>query len=165
MLTFVFHCIIKNIRGTSSFVGKVSYTNSFVYVVSRDQLHKSSTENPLSTWTICQTIEGLNMASDILIFLLKQLRFMTNLKKLVEFLGLETESVNMNLNLPMEKVRSLTWKWRNLMENPKPTLWEIRSLIGSLCSTAQAVMPTFLKIRYLQQQQVEYTKSSFLTTQ
>ena len=105
------------------------------------------------------------MASDILIFLLKQLRFMTNLKKLVEFLGLETESVNMNLNLPMEKVRSLTWKRRNLMENPKPTLWEIRSLIGSLCSTAQAVMPTFLKIRYLQQQQVEYTKSSFLTTQ
>ena len=35
------------------------------------------------------------------------------------------------------------------------------SLIGSLCSTAQAVMPAFLPIRYLQQQQVEYTKKQF----
>ena len=63
--------------------------------------------------------------------------------------------------LLMEKVKSLTLKCRNLMENPKPTLWEITSLISSLCSTAQAVMPAFLQMRYLQQQQVEYTKKQF----
>ena len=28
----------------------------------------------------------------------------------------------------MEKVKSLTQKCRNLMENPKPTLWEITSV-------------------------------------
>ena len=65
------------------------------------------------------------------------------------------------LTLPMEKVKSLTQKYRNLIENRKPMLWEITSLIGSLCSTAQAVNPAFLQIRYLQQQQVEYTKKQF----
>ena len=36
----------------------------------------------------------------------------------------------------MEKVKRLTEKCTNLMENPKPTLQEITNLIGSLCSTA-----------------------------
>ena len=48
-------------------------------------------------------------------------------------------------NFTIEKIKSLTQKCRNLMENPKPTLWEITSLIGSLCSTTQAVMPAFLQ--------------------
>ena len=46
------------------------------------------------------------------------------------------------------------------MENPKPALWEITSLIGSLCSRAQGLIPAFLQIRYLQQQQVKYNNSS-----
>ena len=104
-----------------------------------------------------QTIEGLNMARDTLIFLLQQLGFIINLKKSVllatqklEFLGLEIDSVNMTLTLPMGKVKSLTQKCRNLMENSKPTLWEITNLIGSLCSTPQTViMPAFLQIGYL----------------
>ena len=117
---------------------------------------------------MCQTIEGLNIAKHTLILLLQQLGFIINLKKSVlsatqnlEFLGLEVDSVNMTLILPMEKVKSLTQKYRKLMENPKPTLWEITSLISSLCSTAHAVMPAFLQIRYLQQQQVEYIKKKF----
>ena len=56
----------------------------------------------------------------------------------------------------MEKVKSLTQK---LIQNPKPKLWGITSLIGSFCSTAQAVIQAFLQIRYLQQ--VEYTKKQF----
>ena len=46
------------------------------------------------------------------------------------------------------------------MENPKPTLWEITSLIGSLYSRAQGLMPAFLQIRYLKQQHVKYNNSS-----
>ena len=52
---------------------------------------------------------------DTLIFLLQELRFTINLKKLIlsatqklEFLGLEIDSVNMTSTLPMEKVKSLT---------------------------------------------------------
>ena len=45
----------------------------------------------------------------------------------------------------MEKVKSLTQKYRNLMEELKPMLWEIASLVGSLCSTAQTVMLEFFK--------------------
>ena len=57
----------------------------------------------------------------------------------------------------MKKVKSLTQK---LIQNLKPKLWGITSLIGSFCSTAQAVIPAFLQIRYLQQQ-VEYIKKQF----
>ena len=77
---------------------------------------------------MCQTIEGLNMARTH-DFLLQQLVIIINLKKSVlcatqkiEFLGLKIDSVNMTLTLPMETIKSLTQKCRNLMENPKPTL-------------------------------------------
>ena len=76
-----------------------------------------------------QAIEGLNLARDTLIFLLQQLGFIIDLKKPVlsatqklEFLGLEMDSVNMTLTLPMQKVKVLTQKCKNLMVNPKPTL-------------------------------------------
>ena len=113
-----------------------------------------------------QKIEDLNMGRNTLIFLLQQLGFRINLKKPVlsatqklELLGLEIDSVNMTLTLPMGKEKGLTQKCRNLMENLKPTLWKITSLIVSLCSAAQPAMPAFLQIRYLQQQHVEYTKT------
>ena len=64
-------------------------------------------------------------------------------------------------NFANGKSKKFNSEMQKLMENPKPTLWEITSLIGSLCLTAQAVMPAFLQIRYLQQQQVEYTKKQF----
>ena len=51
-----------------------------------------------------KTTQGLNMASDTLIFLLQQLRFIINLKKSllsatqkIEFLGLEIDSFNVDL--------------------------------------------------------------------
>ena len=101
-----------------------------------------------------QTIEGINMVRDTLIFLLQQLGLIISLKTSVllasqklDFLGLEIDSVNMTLTLPMGKVKSLTQKCRDLMENPKPTLWEITSLIDSFCSTVKAVMQAFLQIR------------------
>ena len=73
-----------------------------------------------------QTINGLEIARDILIFLLQALGFVINLQKSVlgplqkiEFLGLEIDT----------------------MGSDQP----------SLCSTAQAVLPAMLQIRFLQQ--------------
>ena len=61
-----------------------------------------------------QTINGLEIARDTLIFLLQSLRFLINLQKSVleplqkiEFLGLEIDSVRMTLTLPLEKVKKI----------------------------------------------------------
>ena len=61
-----------------------------------------------------QTINGLEIASDTLIFLLQDLGFVINLQKSVlvplekvEFLGLEIDSVRMTLTLPQEKVKKI----------------------------------------------------------
>ena len=65
-----------------------------------------------------QTVEGLNMARDTLIFFSQQLGFIINLKKSVlsatqelELLGLEIDSVNRTPILAIEKVKRLTQKF------------------------------------------------------
>ena len=65
-----------------------------------------------------QTVEGLNMAKDTLIFFSQQLGFIINLKKSVlsatqelELLGLEIDSVNRTPILAIEKVKRLTQKF------------------------------------------------------
>ena len=64
-----------------------------------------------------QTVEGLNMAKDTLIFFSQQLGFIINLKKSVlsatqelELLSLEIDSVNRAPILAIEKVKRLTQK-------------------------------------------------------
>ena len=101
------------------------------------------------------------MARATLIFLFQQLGFVINLKKsvltptqLIEFLGLMIDSVTMSLSLPEKKVVNLMQKCQNLIQNPQTTVGEAASLIGSLCSTAQAVLPAFLQMRYIQQQHI-----------
>ena len=71
-----------------------------------------------------------------------------------EFIGLEIDSVRMTLTLSQEKVKKLRLKCQKLISNPRTTLWEVTSLLGSLCSTAQAVLPAILQIKFLQQQQI-----------
>jgi len=108
-----------------------------------------------------QTINGLEMARDINFYKIStKLGFVINLKKSVlvpspklEFLGLEIDSVRLTLTLPQEKVEKLKLKCQKLFSNPRTTLWEVTSLIGSLCSTARAVLPAMLQVRFLQQQQ------------
>jgi len=97
------------------------------------------------------------MARDTLVYLFQQLGFVINLKKSIlkpvqkiEFLGLET--------LPVEKVTKLKLKCKKLMQNPITTLGEVASLIGTLCSAAQAVLPAFLQMRYLEQQHIVYSR-------
>ena len=49
----------------------------------------------------------------------------------IEFLGLKIDSVRM--------------KCQNLISNPRTALWKVTSFVGSLCSTAQAVLPSMLQ--------------------
>ena len=99
-----------------------------------------------------QTINGLEIARDTLIFLLQSLGFVNNLQKSV--LEPLQKIEFMTLTLPQEKVKKLRLKCQKLISNPRTTLWEVTSLLGSLCSTAQAVLPAMLQIRFLQQQQI-----------
>ena len=110
---------------------------------------------------------GFRNGRGTLIFLFHRLGFVINLKKsvltpiqLIEFLGLMIDSVTMTLSLPEEKVVNLRQKCQNLIQNPQTTVGEIASLIGSLCSTAQAVLPAFLQMRYIQQQHISALKQS-----
>ena len=72
----------------------------------------------------------------------------------IEFLGLKIDSVRITLTIPQEKVKKLRLKCQKLISNPRTTLWEVTSLEGSLCSTAQAVLPVMRQIRFLQQRQI-----------
>ena len=49
---------------------------------------------------------------------------------------------------------------QKLISNSSATLWEVTSLVGSLCSTAQAVLLAMLQIRFLQQQQIAAIRSN-----
>ena len=98
---------------------------------------------------MCQSQGELVVAQETLIFLLQHLGFVINQKKSlltpvqkIEFLGMEINSVTMTLTLPQEKVNKLLQQCQEVLENPMISLWNLSSLIGSLCSTAQAVLPS-----------------------
>ena len=85
---------------------------------------------------ISQTINGLDIARDILIFLLQSLGFVINRKKSVlvplqkiEFLGLEIESVRIIITLPPEEIKKLRLKCQKLISNPRTTLRELTDLM------------------------------------
>ena len=114
-----------------------------------------------------QTINGLEIARDILIFLLQGLDFVINLQKSVlvplqkiYFLYLEIDSVRIRLTLPQEKVKNLRLKCQELISKTGTTLRYVTSLLGSLCSTVQAVLPAMLQIRFLQQQQIRAIRNN-----
>ena len=114
-----------------------------------------------------QTINGLEIARDILIFLLQGLDFVINLQKSVlvplqkiYFLYLEIDSVRIRLTLPQEKVKNLRLKCQELISNTGTTLQYVTSLLGSLCSTVQAVLPAMLQIKFLQQQQIRAIRNN-----
>ena len=62
--------------------------------------------------------------------------------------------MRVTLTLPQENVKKFRLKCQKLISNPRTTLRGLTSLLGSLCSTAQAVLPAMLQIRFLQQQQI-----------
>lgn len=75
---------------------------------------------------INQTVEGVKMAKDPLIYLLQHLGFVINipkavlsLVKIIEFLGLEINSKQMTLALPSQKVQKLIQHCKEAIINPK----------------------------------------------
>ena len=88
-----------------------------------------------------QTTNDLEIARDTLTFPLESLGFVINLQKSalvplkkIEFLGLEIDLVRMTLTLQHGKKMRL--KHQKFISNLRTTLWEVISLVGSLCSTA-----------------------------
>ncbi len=111
-----------------------------------------------------RSVEELLIAQDTLIFLLQLLGFVINQKKSLlspvqeeEFLGMEINSIKMTLTLPQEKVNNLL---QDVMKNPRISLWKLSSLIGSLCSTAQAVLPSQLQLRYSKHQLINSLRNA-----
>ena len=102
--------------------------------------------------------ESLETARDTVMFLFYHLGLTINLKKsvlipsqTVEFLGIVVDSLTMTFALSPKKIMKLISLCRNALSCPAMTLRELCSLVGKLRSTAPAVSPAPLQVRYLQQ--------------
>ena len=109
-----------------------------------------------------QSQQKIEMARDTTIFLFQHLGLIINLKKsdlqpsrIMEFLGVEINSILMTLQLPTSKVVSIVKKCQSLLTQKRITIRKLSSIIGTLTSSAVAVLPAPLQYRYLQQQQIE----------
>ena len=89
--------------------------------------------------------------------LLSNLGLVLNTKKSVtiptreiEFLGMEIDSVKMNIALPQDKLDNIRNQCESLLEAKSTTVHRMSQLIGTLTSTLQAVQPAPLYYRALQ---------------
>ena len=108
--------------------------------------------------------EELLILRDTLIFLLQNLAFVINFKKSVldqchvlEFLGLEIDSLNMRVELTKEKVEKIKKQCQSLLSLEKVSVRDLARLTGRLSSTAMAFLPARLHYRGLQQQKIAFT--------
>jgi len=109
-----------------------------------------------------KSIQEIITARDTIIFLLQNLGFSINEKKSVlvpsqvmEFLGMKIDSTKMLLILPKEKVVSITSYCQKLLDQAQVSVREMSKLIGTLSSTALAVLPAPLHYRGLQNQNIQ----------
>ena len=110
---------------------------------------------------IGRSLEEIVMSRDTVIVLLQHLRFVINWKKSVltpvqkiEFLGLEINSVTLELSLNKTKIHKVVSDCQNLLNNPQTSVLELTRLIGLFTLTNQAVLPARLNCRFLQIQQI-----------
>ena len=75
-------------------------------------------------------------------------------------MGLVTNSVDMTLALPQEKVLDIQSKCMQLIASPKTTIMELTKLLGKLSFTAQAVLLRKIQCMYLQQQQIQTVREA-----
>ena len=111
---------------------------------------------------MAKTLKDIFQAKERLIFLLQNLGFAKNIKKLqltrvkeIEFLGLVVNSVNMTLALPQEKVFDIQNKCMLLIASTKITIMELTKLLGKVLFTVQVVLPGRIQCRFLQQQRIQ----------
>lgn len=102
------------------------------------------------------------MARDTLIFLLQNLGFLINEKKSqfqpvqqIEFLGVNVDSMKMELTLPSEKVNKIICQCKDLLDQNQVSILQLTKLLGKLTSTAVAVLPAPLHYRHIQRDQIK----------
>ena len=102
--------------------------------------------------------EDLIMARDTAMYLFHHLGLTLNLeksvlepKRILEFLGVMVDSLNMTFSLSEKKREKLRLLCSTVLSLPEIKVRKLCSLIGKLRSTAPAVVPAPLQIRYLQQ--------------
>ena len=61
----------------------------------------------------------------------------------------------MTLALTEENIEKVILKCQNLLSHSQTNVLELTKLIGLMSSTVQAILPACLKLRYLQQQQLQ----------
>ena len=116
---------------------------------------------------MAQMFKEISQAKETSIFLLQNLGFVINFKKLqqtpvkeVEPLWLVKNSVKMILALPQEKVLHIQNKCMQLIASPKTTIMELPKIQGKLSYTAQALLPVKIQCRYFQQQQIQAVRET-----
>ena len=109
-----------------------------------------------------QSKGGLIRDRDSLIHLLHHLGWVINWKKsvtqpnqVIEFLRFELYSREMVVSLPRQKVDKIIQKCRDVLNSDQVTIQELASLVGSLNSTVEAVIPAALYTRELQMHQTK----------
>ena len=109
-----------------------------------------------------QTPEGLVKDRDSALHVLHNLGWLINWKKSVlnptqklEFLGFELDSIKMTVSLPPAKIENILKKCHIMLNSPKTTFHELASLIGTLQSTMEAIIPAALYVRQLQMHQTK----------
>ena len=110
---------------------------------------------------IGRSLEEIVMSRDTVIVLLQHLRFVINWKKSVltpvqkiEFLGLEINSVTLELSLNKTKIHKVVSDCQNFLNNPQTSILELTKLIGLFTLTIQAVLPARLNCCFLQIQRI-----------
>ena len=95
------------------------------------------------------------MVRDKLISLLQHLRFAVNIKKSIlqplqeiEFLDLQIDFQEMIFTLSQEKSLEFDKMYQVVLQSKSVTLQKLASLIGSLCSAAEAALLAFPQVRY-----------------
>ena len=105
--------------------------------------------------------EEITLARDTLIFFLQGLGFLINIQKsvfqpchVIQFLGIEIDSVNMTLGLPQKKKEQIVQQCQSPLRRSSVTIRELNQLIGRLTATVSAVLPAPLQYRIMQRQQI-----------
>ena len=78
----------------------------------------------------------------------------------IEFLGLKSNPVNLNISLTEEKIQKVKTKCQNLLTEPATSILELTRVISLLTSTIQAVLPARLQCWYLQLQKMSFLNES-----
>ena len=104
-----------------------------------------------------QSQVGLQKDRDTLLWLLHNLGWLVNWKKSVlipsqklEFLGLTINSTEMEITLSETKVAKIKQKCLETVNKQNVSIQELSSLIGTINSTVEAVIPASLYVRELQ---------------